>query len=530
MILRKPYKFLIKNFKLIHLLLLIPILYLLFATRDINTFFTDYIANNYSYAYIGNLAGSFINVFMYLADLVIIGVVLAIYYLMKQKKKPTKLYSAFIVYYIILFVTLTFCLRVLSSLEITNLTAQTSRAYKGIFFVLFLPQYFFVFLAIFRGLGFDIKSFKFEMDLADLDINEEDNEEFEFVLGVETYKYKKNIRRFIREFRYYVLENKFVFTCLSVIFVLVVGTIIFMNNFIYNQKYSKNSKFSHSAFQINFKDSMITNVDYNGNTITKGKYYLVLKLNITNNSLSNTALDTDNFRLQLGDDKYLVPKPDRSEYFVDFGAPYNGEKILRNSSKTYNIVYELNKNQIKSKYKIKILENIEYGIGELTPHYKILNVNPQKILEKNKAKNYKIGDEIKLKDTLLGDTSIKINKIEIADTYTYKYKVCNNKCVEKYDMITPNYTSSIVKSTFLVLDTKLVKDNFNDYFINLNNINSFYEDFFNIEVGGKKYSTINVTPKNYNEKIILQVPALVKEENANLLILIRNNEYKLKIA
>jgi len=38
MILRKPYKFLIKHFKLIHLLLFLPVVYLLIKTNNIFKF------------------------------------------------------------------------------------------------------------------------------------------------------------------------------------------------------------------------------------------------------------------------------------------------------------------------------------------------------------------------------------------------------------------------------------------------------------------------------------------------------------
>ena len=61
---------------------------------------------------------------MYLAILLIVIVALIVYYLMRQKKKNTKLYIAFIVYYLILFVALTVYHGILSNLEIEELTAK----------------------------------------------------------------------------------------------------------------------------------------------------------------------------------------------------------------------------------------------------------------------------------------------------------------------------------------------------------------------------------------------------------------------
>lgn len=528
MVLRKPYKFLIKHFKLIHLLLCLPVIYLIVRTNNIFSFFNSYIANSYTYSSISNLAGSYINLFMYLAILLIVAITLTIYYLMKQKEKPTKLYISFIVYYLILFVAFTFFHNVLSDMERNDLAANVSRAYRDISLLLTLPQYFFAFYSAFRGLGFDIKQFKFETDLKDLDISEEDNEEFEFVLGVETYKYKRTIRRFIREFRYYVLENKFIFTVLSVVAGLILATTIYMHFNVYNKSYTKNHNFSHNAFNMNVLDSMITNMDYNGKTITKDKYYLVLQVRITNNSISNIALDTENFRLQI-DDGYLVPTLDRSQYFVDYGKSYNGEKIRTDTDGIYNLVYELNKKQIKRTYKIKILENIEYKIGDLTAHYKILNIRPNKFLDLKEIGSYNIGDEISLKESNLEDTTIKINSYDIADTYYFNYETCkDNNCRTINDLVSSGYGTTKVKTTLLILDMDTTLDENCVYSSAIQNINSFYEDFFTVEYDGVEVTTKNVTPSNLKDKIVLQVNNKIKDaDKLNLVITIRDKKYKI---
>ncbi|MBE6161032.1 MAG: hypothetical protein E7158_02260 [Firmicutes bacterium] len=527
MILRKPYKFLIKHFKIIHILLCLPVLYLLIKSNNLFSFFNSYISNSYSYETISNLAGSYINLFMYLSILIIVGISLTVYYLMKQKEKPTKLYVAYIVYYLILFVIFTFFHNVLSDMERNDLAASTSRAYRDITLLLTFPQYFFIFYSAFRGFGFDIKSFRFELDLKDLDISDEDNEEFEFVLGVETYKYKRTIRRFIREFKYYILENKFVFSVLSAVFILVLTTTLYMHFNVYNKSYTKNHKFSHNAFTMNVLDTMITNMDYNGKTITKDKYYLVLQVRIDNNSITNVELDTDNFRLQI-DDGYLVPTLDRSEYFVDFGKSYNGGKISQGTSGIYNLVYELNKKQIKKNYKIKILENIEYKIGDLTAHYKILNIRPKKILDINNRGKYKLKEKISLDDSLLNDSQVVINSYEITDNYYYTYELCStkNNCRELNDVVSIGYGNSKVKTTLLVLDVDTKIDKESVYYNAIQNMNEFYENFFTIEYDGIESTTKNVTPSNLKNKIVLVVPEnIINSNKLNLLLTIRNQKY-----
>ena len=71
MILKKPYAFLIKHFKLIHLLLCIPFIYLIIRIGAIASFFSSYVQANY-YTSETNLAGTYINYFMYGAILLII--------------------------------------------------------------------------------------------------------------------------------------------------------------------------------------------------------------------------------------------------------------------------------------------------------------------------------------------------------------------------------------------------------------------------------------------------------------------------
>ena len=528
MILKKPYKFLIKHFRIIHIVLFLPILYLIIRMNKVYSVFNSYVHSSYSAENISNLAGSNINAFMYLATILIIGIAIAIYYLMKQKEKPTKLYISFILYYIILFISLTIFYNALTSMQTKDLASNVSRAYRDISLIISLPQYFFAFYSIFRGLGFDIKQFKFESDLKDLEISAEDNEEFEFVVGVETYKYKRSIRRFIREFRYYILENKFVFTCISVVVGLIIVTTLYMHFNVYNKSYTKNHNFAHNSFNINVTDSMLTTIDYNGNVINKDKYYLVLQIFISNISAVNMELDTDNFRLQV-DDGYLVPKLDRSQYFVDFGASYNGEKIRSETSATYNLVYELNKKQVKRNYEIKILENIDYKIGDITAHYKILNIRPTIIYNVDKAKEYKLKEEVDLEESNLNDTTIKINDYEIVDNYYYSYESCESKdkCRTINDYVSSGLGSTKIAPTLLVLDLKTKIDKESVYGENLQNMSNFYEDFFKVEYDGVEVLTKNVTPSKLEGKVVLQLTDKVKTaNNIKLVITIRNKKYE----
>ena len=102
MILKKPYAFLIKNFRKIHILLTILTGFIIFETHQLVVFFRDYIANNYSVTVTDNLVSTTISPWLYISIIVTILILVAVYILLKTKKKPTKMYFFTILYYIIL--------------------------------------------------------------------------------------------------------------------------------------------------------------------------------------------------------------------------------------------------------------------------------------------------------------------------------------------------------------------------------------------------------------------------------------------
>ena len=92
MILKKPYAFLIKNFRKIHILLTILTGFIIFETHQLVVFFRDYIANNYSVTVTDNLVSTTISPWLYISIIVTILILVAVYILLKTKKKPTKMY------------------------------------------------------------------------------------------------------------------------------------------------------------------------------------------------------------------------------------------------------------------------------------------------------------------------------------------------------------------------------------------------------------------------------------------------------
>ena len=98
MVLRKPYAFLIKYFKLINFILSALLIYLAYRTYNIINFFNEYILNNYSGNYFKGFSEQYVSPFVYLILIIIFIGTLAIYLLLKYKNKPAKLYLTNLIY------------------------------------------------------------------------------------------------------------------------------------------------------------------------------------------------------------------------------------------------------------------------------------------------------------------------------------------------------------------------------------------------------------------------------------------------
>jgi|GEM_PF-1159375 len=531
MILKKPFAFLIKHFRLIHLILALPMIYLLLKTKGVVDFFSAYVNAGYITETI-NLAGSHIDLWMYLITLIIILIVFAIYLLMRQKKKNTLYYNIILVFYIIFFIVLGFTYAFLGRIETGGIEAKTIRAFNDISFIGYFPQYLFCAFVLIRGVGFNIRKLKFDNAIVkELEINAEDSEEFEFNITVDNYKYQRSFRRLIREFTYYFKENKFIIICVFIIVSSILGTFLYLNFGVYNKKYTQQQVMSYSGLSLSVETSFITNMNYNGKVITD-KYYMVAVLHIENLSSATRTLDLNLLYLNNGT-TMKQPILDKANNFIDYGLPYTNTTEFRSGSKAnYVFVYEIEKEDINNNYSLKILESIRTSTaGDLTPNYKIINLKPDKYLEINDI-DYRTGKIILLDDTALDLSEIRINSFEILNSYTYEYEYCytSTNCKTLTDKVVPDLSTNIKNQTLLILDAKYSVDQTTYYYKNRKSTSSFIGDFITINYESlgntKEIQAVNITPKTLKGKIIIQIPTEVaNSQNLKIYLTTRNNRY-----
>lgn len=479
MILRKPYAFLIKHFKLIHIIILFCISLVLFNLNDIsNLFRTLQRTSTYVYAgadiYINN--GVFILLFV---ALVLSGIV---FYLFKIKKKPNKLYLFLLIY---LLTTIGCYIYIFNTLRVvidTALSSDTIILIKDLTFLLSLPGYVFIVVCLIRGIGFNIKKFNFSKDLDDLQISEKDREEFEFTLGQNNYKYMRTLRRSIREFKYYILENKFAITLITSIIVIILGVV----GYNYYKNYIRGLKESESAIVDNIsytvEDSYVTQNDFNGNKINDNYKYVVINLSVYNSSIRSKTLDLKKIVLSAGNLLYR-PILTFNNKFYDLGSPYSEKQVIASKVKTeLTLAFEVPV-RVSDNYTLKVQYNLSGAFKNVTSDYKNFMVNVKNIDSERSVNSYQLNDKIIENPVNKNYFEFVIKSYLIKDSFSSKYVKCKSidSCYLLSSVVTSNSNNSMFsKKTMLILEYDALIDNNANYYNSFRTLNNVFENYITI--------------------------------------------------
>ena len=203
MIFRKPYGFLIKHFKFIHLILTGLYVFLAIKVKGMLDYY-----NNFEAGKVDKLESlKFISNDYLIAVLLSIIICIIVYVLLRYKKKPRVLYLGLIGFVIVIAVIIKLAYGGLEEISTSVIERNTLRLNRDLLKILVFFQYISIGVVLVRGLGFDIKKFNFVKDLHELNLDVTDEEEVELTLGNTVFLQRKFFRR-LREFKYYYLENK----------------------------------------------------------------------------------------------------------------------------------------------------------------------------------------------------------------------------------------------------------------------------------------------------------------------------------
>lgn len=334
MVFRKPYGFLIKYFKLIHLIIVGVLGYLAICNRKIYLFLNDCIddaVNRYD-------ALSYINynIFIY----IFIGVVLffIIYWLFKYKDKPRMVYIFSILGYLLVGIYMFVLFSYMSSLPNNIINQKVIRAYRDIMMLTMGFQYLIIIIMFIRGLGFDIKKFNFGKDIHELNLTNEDNEEIEVDVSIDTTKVMRNVRKKRRELGYFFQEYKIFILGVVGIILVIFGFKIY-NNFRYMFKQYKQGDI------VGYDNYVAINNSYYN--LGDDKNYIIVKFDIFRNG-KQERLNVNNMILMMGDEEYL-PNKNICYTFNKLGNCYK-KQYITNDSNSYILVYEVDSLNIEKSY------------------------------------------------------------------------------------------------------------------------------------------------------------------------------------
>lgn len=520
MILRKPYAFFIKHFKLFNIILTILEVYMIYKLSFLIQFLFEY--PNYPQGSVGkDLVGSLLTLRVF-----VVGIVIAIFssiiiMVLSIKKKPIKLYLFITVFNIALLVLLFIVRNYLEIMQIQIIENRTAFAIRDFTLMGIIGSVLIAFLTSMRSLGFDIKSFEFGQDLHDLNISEEDNEEFEVRLDVDSQGFKRSLNKNIRYFRYFIKEHKLALVVLTTIIIGVGSYFIYSNSGIYFNATKINQVVKINNFSLGIGKSYITNKDYKGNVITSdGNVLLAVPIKIKTNNVKE-KINVARFSLNINNNKFYHTTAYKDK-IIDLGVTYN-DSVINSEFENYVLVFEIpeklaakkmlleydSESERKVKFKIE-KDNIDIEINEQS-------IELNQILQFNN--NY------------IKDGTLIITNYEFNDKYKLDYIFCvrGTECYPSYEYIIANYKSNY-KNTLLKIMGKL---NLKEGTLSNQNLYDFISKYGTIvySINGKtKYSSLatRVLPQKAIEDNVYYLEVLdeIKDaEHITIQFKLRNNVY-----
>ena len=302
MILRKPYAFFIKHFKFFNIVLSVLEVYMIYKLSLLVQFLFEY--PNYPQGAIGqNLAVQLLSLRVFVIGIIITLFSLIMIAVLSFKKKPIKLYLFMVIFNVTLLITLFIFRNYLDIMSMQIIENRTAYGIRDISLIAMLISVFISILTSVRSLGFDIKKFQFGQDLHDLNISDEDNEEFEVQLDVDSHSLKRKLNKNIRHAKYFVKENKLILVILGTILLVGASYLIYSNSGIYFNKTKIDNAIKISNFSASISKGYITHKDYQDNKFLDDEVLIVIPLKIKANSVQS-KLNVTSFALKVGNNKF----------------------------------------------------------------------------------------------------------------------------------------------------------------------------------------------------------------------------------
>lgn len=531
MILRKPYAFLIKHFKLLHIILAFINFYIIKHTFSLAKFFVSYM-NTSEVLYYENYSSQLFNRWMFILPILMVLVVLVVLLVLVRKKKPTIFYFLVIFMAATIVVLYNISLSTVVKMETEIIDSQKIGLIRDFLFFSIILQAYTLLVNSIRGIGFDVKKFDFGKDLQELETTSADNEEVEISIQVDTNKVDRRFRRTRRFARYNYIEHQLLYNCIFVI----VG-IVFISTTLYlifrkDDTYHIYDTFTTENYMVTLKNAYVTSNDYKGNTIDKDKKFIIVEAEVSS-LLEDKVLDSRNLQLVLNDHSFYHISKYKEEFF-DLGVVYTGEKITTNVS-TYLFMFEIDSYYDTNKLTFRFAENYQDAKERLKNNYvdvgiTTINLDNVDTISKN------LNEELVIDNTIFKGTTLNISSLNIAKRFkiNYKKKISRNEYYDSFEYIVPNIDENYDKA-LLNINGKVELKSINS---GVYRFETFMSKFGRIvyQIDDKDYiyefknSNITSDKVNLNDIYYLEIKKEILSSNKVYLeIKLRNKVYRYKI-
>ena len=532
MILRRPYAFLVKHFKLIHTILLLGSVFVMYKTFNLVSFFGSYIRDVTVVNGVSNLSSKYVTYPTMFVTIFIILVNGIIIYLLRYKGKPYKMYLIMSLYHIVLLLLLFWMRSFVGDLPYTSPDIRFISIIRDIFRFSIIVDIGVIVVCFVRAIGFDVTKFDFKKDLLELGVEEEDNEEYEFEFKFDKDKIKSQIKKKIRYTKYFYKENKAFFNTVALVIVGIIAISVVKIFFSFEKVYKENQSFVVDDLNIKVLESYKTRTNNFGNRINTDYFYVIAKMEITNNGDYEASFGNNMIKVAYSDYELTSYTTTENSKFTEFGEIYFNQIIRPSETRTFNFIFEIPIEFYYEDFTLKYLYDITYDKNnEMKYEYKKVSLSPKTFNdEAKKVKTVNLGEELSFEDSVLGNTKITISSMSLNDIYYYDIYKCYNKKCEKT-------TKSVNAKTAEKFDLTLLKilykieydyDTLGSKYTN----NEFISKFCNIrfEVNGKEYNNRidleDMTPYYSNDYSLIQVrDKLKKAEKIYLDFYIRDKIY-----
>ncbi len=464
MILRKPYAFLIKHFKLLHIILTILISYSVYKTNLIIHFFNEYISS--SDVIIGSAVRvSLFNGLVFFVPFLVVIFSIILLAVMYNKKKPFLFYILVILVNIISIAIYGIAYSNVLVMQNTLINVRTASLIRDFLYIELIMQTVIVIISTIRATGFDIKKFNFVKDLQDLEIDIKDREEFEVDVSFDTNRFNRHLRRGYRYIKYVYIENQFLIHLSLSLICATVCFIIYFNLTIYQKTYNQQSAFSTNSFIMHVENTYVTNTDYQNKKLNDN-YLVVVEVALKTN-YGVKEFDVESLDLKINDQhfKHTIKYKDK---MFDLGNTYINQEI-NNKFSNYTFTFEIPSSLINEPMTLRYINEIDYLGKNLQPKYVRVKLEP-KDLKTVKKQDQTLQNVFSLNDSSFKDASVRIDSYEIQDKYKLEYSFCAKKdvCYTSYEYIVPsslnNYEKTLLKLTgSFELNNNAIKNIYNLY-------------------------------------------------------------------